>query len=67
MEDRHSKKSLDQKIDDHNNARIQSTENDNTDEGLTVNERPAETQNAVSHKDGDNWGENRVSTSINED
>ena len=40
---------------------------DQQDAGITVDQRPSETHNSVSHSEGDKWSENKVSTSLDED
>ena len=67
MKDSDDKKSLDQRIDEHNRNRVHSSETETIDAGLTVDQRSSETHNAVSNQEGDQWGENRVSTSLDDE
>ena len=67
MKDSDDKKSLDQRIDEHNRNRVHSSETEMNDPAMTGDQRSSETHNTVSNQDGDQWGENRVSTSLNDD
>ncbi len=61
------KKSLDERIDEHNRSKdVQTQESLPGSTSLTTEQRPSETHNTVSSPEGDRNGENKVWTSLDE-
>jgi hypothetical protein len=61
------KKTLDERIDEHNRSRSSNPEQLPGHSSLTTEQRPSETHNTVSSPEGGSAGENKVWTSLDDE